>query len=52
MSAFLSSFHSSNVLNATAEYGMGGQISAKGDVYSYGVLLLEMFTGHRGGPRI
>ncbi|EAY84975.1 hypothetical protein OsI_06341 [Oryza sativa Indica Group] len=29
------------------EYGMGGQISMKGDVYSYGVLLLEILTGKR-----
>ncbi|KAJ4794831.1 Leucine-rich receptor-like protein kinase family protein [Rhynchospora pubera] len=29
------------------EYAMGGQISIHGDVYSYGILLLEMLTGKR-----
>uniref|UniRef100_A0A0E0A957 Receptor kinase-like protein Xa21 n=1 Tax=Oryza glumipatula TaxID=40148 RepID=A0A0E0A957_9ORYZ len=29
------------------EYGYGSKPSAKGDVYSYGVLLLEMITGKR-----
>ncbi|KAM7469497.1 hypothetical protein LguiA_007680 [Lonicera macranthoides] len=29
------------------EYGMSGAASKYGDVYSYGVLLLEMFTGRR-----
>ncbi|XP_059070162.1 putative leucine-rich repeat receptor-like serine/threonine-protein kinase At2g24130 isoform X2 [Cryptomeria japonica] len=33
-------------LNLT-EYGMGGKISTKGDVYSYGILILELLTRRR-----
>ncbi|XP_027939689.1 receptor kinase-like protein Xa21 [Vigna unguiculata] len=29
------------------EYGAGGRVSEKGDIYSYGILVLEMLTGKR-----
>ncbi|XP_035540204.1 putative receptor-like protein kinase At3g47110 [Juglans regia] len=32
---------------AAPEYGMGGEASTQGDVYSYGIFVLEMFTGQK-----
>ena len=37
----------SHIFFVIAEYGMGGEASAQGGVYSFGILILEIFTARR-----
>lgn len=37
--------HALYILSMVSKYGISGKLSILGDVYSYGILLLEMLTG-------
>jgi serine/threonine protein kinase len=60
LAKFLQSHNSSSITSSTSlagprgsigyiapEYGTGSKISTEGDVYSYGIIILEMLTGKR-----
>ena len=35
------------ILHNMLEYGMGSQVSMQGDLYSFGIIILELLTGRR-----
>nr|XP_043633394.1 probable LRR receptor-like serine/threonine-protein kinase At3g47570 [Erigeron canadensis] len=37
---------------APPEYGLGGEMTKEGDIYSFGILILEMITGKRPTDRL
>uniref|UniRef100_A0A5B7CFT7 Putative gibberellin 2-beta-dioxygenase 2-like n=1 Tax=Davidia involucrata TaxID=16924 RepID=A0A5B7CFT7_DAVIN len=47
LSPFLRDRKLSPMTQQSSEYGMGDMVALQGDVYSYGILLLEMFTGKK-----
>ncbi|MFQ6619514.1 hypothetical protein Gotur_000150, partial [Gossypium turneri] len=47
MVAHVADFGLAKLLSTVTKYGMSGSVSPEGDIYSYGIMLLEMITGRR-----